>query len=203
MSARVFNPVVMSEMKRMLCAGSASGAVAFPETVDQSPALVATRRRPDGAAVARVRRVLFEPVDHEDTRQFVENELALQQERDSERWGFDFLHEKERSSGPGSKRYVWEKVTPHEKIPEPYALRGMEYLGKCAIDGDDAPAPAAATTVVASAETTKTTKQTSISDFLKERKRTCSVAKSVSVGRTTITTTTATTEVKKARISNS
>lgn len=162
MSARVFNPVVMSEMQRMLCAGGGSGAVALPETVDQVPAMVATLHRPDGAAVARVRRVLFEPVDHEDTRQFVEHELALQQERDSERWGFDFLHEKERSSGPGSKRYVWEKVTPHEKIPEPYALRGMQYLGKCAVDGDDAPAPPAATTV-ASAETTKKTKQTSIS----------------------------------------
>jgi hypothetical protein len=115
-------------------------------------------------------------VDHEDTRQFVEHELALQQERDSERWGFDFVHEKERSSGPGSKRYVWEKVTPHEKIPAPYALRGMEYLSKWAVHGDDAPAPAAATTVhsndapaqaaattVASAETTKKAKQTRIS----------------------------------------
>jgi hypothetical protein len=152
----------MSEMQRMLRAGGGSGAVALPESVDQAPAVVATLHRPDGAAVARVRRILFEPVDHEDTRQFVEHELALQQERDSERWGFDFLHEKERSSGPGSKRYVWEKVTPQEKIPEPYALRGMEYLSKCAVDGDDAPAPAAATTV-ASGETTKKTKQTSIS----------------------------------------
>jgi hypothetical protein len=87
-------------------------------------------------------------VDHEDTRQFVEHELTSQHERDSERWGFDFLREKERSSGPGSKRYVWEKVTPHDKIPEPYALRGMKYLSKCAIHGDDASAPAAATTAV-------------------------------------------------------
>lgn len=201
----------MSEMRRMLRAGSGSGAVALPEIVDQAPAVVATLHRPDGAAVARVKRILFEPVDHEDTRQFVEHELALQRERDSERWGFDFLHEKERHSGPGSKRYVWEKVTSQEEIPEPYALRGMEYLSKCAVHGDDAPASAAATTVhgddapapaaattVAYAETTKNTKQTSISDFMKERKRACSAAKSAA-----LVTPKTTTEPKKARISNS
>jgi hypothetical protein len=99
-------------------------------------------------------------VDHEATRQFVDDELALQQERDSERWGFDFVLERARSSGQGSKRYVWE-VTPQEKIPELYAPRGMEYLGRCAVHSDDAPTPAAAT-AVASAETTNT-KQTSIS----------------------------------------
>jgi hypothetical protein len=159
-------------MSEMLRAGGGSGAVALPESVDQAPAVVAILQRPDGAAVARVRRVLFGPVDHEHTRQFVEHELDLQRERDSERWGFDFQHEKERHSGPGSKRYVWEKVTPQEEIPKPYALRGMEYLSKCAVHGDDAaattvhgdeaPAPAAATNV-ASAEATKKIKQTSIS----------------------------------------
>jgi len=116
-----------------------SGSVAFPENGAQTQAAVAsvgTLRRPDGAAVARVRRVLFGPIDHEDTRRFVDRELASQQERDADRWGFDFVLEKERSSGPGTKRYVWQKVTPREKIPEPYALRGMEYLSKCTVRGD-------------------------------------------------------------------
>jgi hypothetical protein len=152
----------MSEMRRMLRAGGGSGAVALPDSVGQAPAIVPSLHRPDGAAVERVRRVLFEPVDREEARQFVKKELALQQERDTERWGFDFLHEKELSSGPGSKRYAWEKVTSKEQVPEPYALRGMEYISKCAVLGDDAsPTPAAA---VSSAETTNTnTKQTSIS----------------------------------------
>lgn len=148
MSARVFNPVNMSEMRRML-----RGAGGVPESGVQSPTAVGTLRRPDGAAIARVRRTLFGPVDHEDMRRFVDQELATQQARDAERWGFDFVNERERSVGPGTKRYVWEKVMPEDKVPEPYALRGMEYLSKCAIHGE----VVAATSVPATASTKQTT----------------------------------------------
>jgi hypothetical protein len=147
----------MSEMRRMFRAAGGSGAVALPDSVGQAPAIVTSLHRPDGAAVERVRRVLFEPVDHEDARQFVKQELALQQKRDAERWGFDFVHEKELTSGPGSKRYVWEKVT------EPYALRGMEYISKSAVLCEDSPPTPAAATAVSSTETTNMNKQTSIS----------------------------------------
>jgi hypothetical protein len=153
MSARVFNPAVMSE--RMV-----RGAGAVPESGVQAPiavAAVGALHRPDGEAVARVRRALFGPVDHEDTRRFVDEQLALQQAQDAERWGFDFVLERERNSGSGTKRFVWEKVTPEEKIPEPYALRGMEYLSKCAIHGE----VVAATSVPATS-----TKQTRISGKL-------------------------------------
>jgi hypothetical protein len=168
----------MSEMRRMLRATGGSGSVALPESVGQAPAVVAALHRPDGAAVQRVRRVLFEPVDHEDARQFVRQELALQQKRDAERWEFDFLNERELSSGPGPKRYVWEKVKCQEKVPEPYALRGMQYISKCAALGDVTPPTAASTettntstapptpaaATAASTETTNAnTKQTSIS----------------------------------------
>lgn len=169
MTARIFNPVTMSEMQRMLRGAGGSGGVVFPESVGQSPAAFASLHTPDGSAVARVRRVLFGPVDHEGTRRFVDKELALQKERDSERWGFDFVLEKERTRGPGTSRYIWRRVAPDEKIPEPYALRGMQYLGKHAVSNDDQkPATTAlevvaATSAAASTETATNSKQTVIS----------------------------------------
>lgn len=169
MTARIFTPV-MSEMQRMLRGAGGSGSVVFPESVGQSPAAFASQHRPDGSAVARVRRVLFGPVDHDDTRRFVDRELALQKERDSERWGFDFVRERERTSGPGTTRYIWQRVTRDEKIPEPYALRGMKYLGKRAVSSDDDPKPGttaleveAATSARATTVTASNTKQTVIS----------------------------------------
>lgn len=196
MTARTFTPV-MSEMQRMLRGAGGSGGVVFPESVGQSPAAFASLHRPNGSAVARVRKVLFGPVDHDDTRRFVDRELALQQERDSERWGFDFVRERERISGPGTTRYIWQRVTSDENIPEPYALRGMNYLGKHAVSSDDDPKPATtALEVVAatSAAATETnTKQTLISDFMKKRKGTFSTSKSTSLA----------TKKKKAKVSNS
>jgi len=197
MTARTFTPV-MSEMQRMLRGAGGSGGVVFPESVGQSPAAFASLHRPNGSAVARVRKVLFGPVDHDDTRRFVDRELALQQERDSERWGFDFVRERERTSGPGTTRYIWQRVTSDENIPEPYALRGMNYLGKHAVSSDDDPKPAttalevvAATSAAAATETN--IKQTLISDFMKKRKGTFSTSKSTSLA----------TKKKKAKVSNS
>lgn len=166
MTARIFTPV-MSEMQRMLRGSGGSGGVVFPESVGQSPAAFASLHRPDGSAVARVRRVLFGPVDHEDTRRFVDRELASQTERDCERWGFDFVLERERTSGPGTTRYIWQRVTSDENIPEPYALRGMQYLGKHAVNSDD-PKPAttaqeAVAATSAAAGTATNIKQTVIS----------------------------------------
>jgi len=170
MTARIFTPV-MSEMQKMLRGAGGSGGVVFPESVGQSPAAFASLHRPDGSAVARVRRVLFGPVDHDDTRRFVDTELASQTERDCERWGFDFVLERERTSGPGTTRYFWQRVTPDENIPEPYALRGMQYLGKRAVSSDEDPKPAttaqeavAATTAAGGTVVTATNrKQTLIS----------------------------------------
>jgi hypothetical protein len=155
----------MSEMQRMLRGAGGSGGVVFPESVGQSPAAIVSLHRPNGSAVARVRKVLFGPVDHDDTRRFVDRELALQQERDSERWGFDFVRERGRTSGPGTTRYIWQRVTSDENIPEPYALRGMNYLGKHAVSNDDPkPATTALEVVAATSAATETnTKQTLIS----------------------------------------
>jgi hypothetical protein len=59
-------------------------------------------------------------------------------------------------------------VTSDEKIPEPYALRGMKYLGKHAVRSDDGPKPATTALEVVAATSAATvtatnTKQTVIS----------------------------------------
>lgn len=111
MSARVFNPLVMSEMRRMIGRSSSDGSGTT-------------------AAVARVRRDLFGPVNHEDAQAFVDKELATIRKRDTERWGFDFCRE----VPVDNSRFRWERVTPEENIPEAYALRrlGQAFLGQTA-----------------------------------------------------------------------
>lgn len=105
MSARVLNPAMMTEMSRNLGGG---------------------RTVPSRAALARVRRDLFGPVDHAAARALAERELRVQSMLDAERWGFDFHLEIPRANS----RYEWELVTPQDVVPEPYALRGMPYLRK-------------------------------------------------------------------------
>ncbi|XP_076176996.1 cyclin-dependent kinase inhibitor dacapo [Ptiloglossa arizonensis] len=105
MSARVLNPAMMTEMSRNLGGG---------------------RTVPSRAALARVRRDLFGPVDHAAARALAERELRAQSILDAERWGFDFHLEIPRANS----RYEWELVTPQDVVPEPYALRGMPYLRK-------------------------------------------------------------------------
>ncbi|XP_043681263.1 cell wall protein DAN4-like [Vespula pensylvanica] len=105
MSARVLNPAMMTEMSRNLGGG---------------------RTVPSRAALARVRRDLFGPVDHAAARALAERELRAQSLLDNERWGFDFHLEIPKSNS----RYEWEIVTANDVVPEPYALRGMPYLRK-------------------------------------------------------------------------
>lgn len=105
MSARVLNPAMMTEVGRSL-----GGA----------------RAAPSRAALARVRRDLFGPVDHAAARALAEKELRAQSILDAERWGFDFRLEIPKDND----RYEWETISSQEVVPEPYALRGMPYLRK-------------------------------------------------------------------------
>lgn len=85
------------------------------------------RAAPSRAALARVRRDLFGPVDHAAARALAERELQAQSQLDADRWGFNF-----QAGAPlqSSSRYEWEPLTEHDIVPEPYALRGMPYLRK-------------------------------------------------------------------------
>lgn len=107
MSACVFNPLVMSEMRRMIGRSNSD--------VGGTP-----------AAIARVRRDLFGPVNHEDAQSFVDKELAAIRQRETEKWGFDFARE----TPTDNSRFRWERVTPAENIPEAYALRRLSFLGQ-------------------------------------------------------------------------
>lgn len=93
MSAKVYNPMILSEISTL-----------------RSPAI---GRRPAAATAritaARVKRDLFGPVDKEDSKKFIERELAAQNEVLSKKWGFDF-----RSGEPlqNHEQYQWERVPP-------------------------------------------------------------------------------------------
>ncbi|XP_024871584.1 spore coat protein SP96-like [Temnothorax curvispinosus] len=113
MSARVLNPAMMTEISRNLGGGSGSGGGGG-------------RAAPSRAALARVRRDLFGPVDHAAARALAERELRAQSLLDADRWGFNFQLGVPRSNS----RYEWEPLTEHDIVPEPYALRGMPYLRK-------------------------------------------------------------------------
>lgn len=63
-------------------------------------------RRILARGMTRVRRALFEPVDHVETHKFLEQELAKQTVRDSTKWGFDF----HRAVPLSNKRYEWTPV---------------------------------------------------------------------------------------------
>lgn len=103
MSARVFNPVIMTELTRLRSSGS----------IDR---MTQSSHSPSISAIARVRRDLFGPVDHEETRKFVEQELASQQLRDTDRWGYDFLRDMPKI---GHSKYTWERISS-DKVPDVY-----------------------------------------------------------------------------------
>lgn len=104
MSARVFNPLVMSEMRRMLGRSSSDGSGST-------------------AAVARVRRDLFGPINREDAESFAQKELAMLHQRETEKWGFDF--EREVPASVEHPRFRWERVSPQENCPQFYANRRL------------------------------------------------------------------------------
>ncbi|XP_011868199.1 PREDICTED: uncharacterized protein LOC105562183 [Vollenhovia emeryi] len=110
MSARVLNPAMMTEISRNLDGGGGGGG----------------RAAPSRAALARVRRDLFGPVDHAAARALADRELQAQSRLDADRWGFNFKLGVPRSNS----RYEWKPLTEHDVVPEPYALRGMPYLRK-------------------------------------------------------------------------
>lgn len=94
MSAKVYNPMILSEISTL-----------------RSPA-IGRRPAPTSAAritAARVKRDLFGPVDKEDSKKFIERELAAQNDVLSKKWGFDF-----RSGEPlqNHEQYQWERVPP-------------------------------------------------------------------------------------------
>lgn len=107
MSARVFNPVVMTELTRLRHQTNFQDKQNFNHHHHPIP------------PAARVRRDLFGPVNHEETRKFVEAELAHQQKIDSDRWGFDFLRD---IPNTNHHKYSWERVkaSSTDKVPEFY-----------------------------------------------------------------------------------
>lgn len=112
-SASVFNPHVLAELRQI-----------------RAPRMNADRLSnqkftKDISAINSVRRNIFGSVDHDEIRNFVDKELELQRQKDSQFWGFDFKNE---IPLPGIKnRFVWEAIP--QKITERPQKRpiGEEY----------------------------------------------------------------------------
>lgn len=100
MSARVCNPMAMADIVKL-----------------RSPATI--RKPTNSISVARVKRALFGPVDTQESKNFIERELAAQNKALSKKWGFDF--------GTGQPlqnhgQYQWERVPP---TSAPTCFNGM------------------------------------------------------------------------------
>lgn len=91
MSARVCNPVALSEISKL-----------------RSPVVI---RRPmsTGISMARVKRDLFGPVDKQESKNFIDRQLAAQSAALSQKWGFDFAAGKPLLN---HDQYKWERVPP-------------------------------------------------------------------------------------------
>lgn len=87
MSARVFIPLPFENM-----------VIRSPNAPD---------RRTIRRGTEKVRRVLFGPVDHAETKRIFETEFTLQKTNDKERWDFDFEREIPLNR---SNRYIWKPV---------------------------------------------------------------------------------------------
>ncbi|KAL6265587.1 hypothetical protein P5V15_002382 [Pogonomyrmex californicus] len=156
MSARVLNPAMMTEISRNLGSGGGGGGGGG-----------GGRAAPSKAALARVRRDLFGPVDHAAARALAERELRAQSLLDADRWGFNFQLGQPKSGS--NSRYEWVPVTEHDVVPEPYALRGMPYLRTHApgtprkLRFDDCASTSPTTIITTTTTTTTTTMMTSTS----------------------------------------
>lgn len=109
MSARVCNPMVLSEISKL-----------------RTPAVVRRPATASNISAARVKRDLFGPVDKEDSKKFIERELAAQNEVLCKKWGFDF-----RTGQPitDNDQYQWERVPP---TSAPACFTGMVTLTRAA-----------------------------------------------------------------------
>ncbi|KAJ8678172.1 hypothetical protein QAD02_013959 [Eretmocerus hayati] len=116
MSAFILIPTMMSEMSQTAC------PIVMTTIAETTPKKIF----PSQAALARVRRDLFGPVDHSAARALAESELNRQSLLDSEQWGFDFKLEVPRSNV--NSRYEWQLLSAQEMVPKPYALQSMPYL---------------------------------------------------------------------------
>ncbi|XP_012054874.1 PREDICTED: cyclin-dependent kinase inhibitor 1B [Atta cephalotes] len=152
MSARVLNPAMMTEISRNLSSGGGGGGGGG-------------RAAPSRAALARVRRDLFGPVDHAAAQALAKRELRAQSQLDANRWGFNFQKGAPLKS---NSRYEWEPLTEHDVVPEPYALRGMPFLRKHApgtprkLRFDDCALTTASSTTTTTISSTATTSLTAI-----------------------------------------
>lgn len=108
MSARVCNPMAMTEIAKLRSAGVGRNPIS------------------NIISLARVKRNLFGPVDKQESKKFIDRELAAHNEALSKKWGFDF--------GTGQplqkhEQFQWERVPP---TSTPACFNGMMTITRVA-----------------------------------------------------------------------
>lgn len=159
MSARVFNPHIMSEMRRVLRGG---GHLDLSESDVRSPR--------DNNSLERIKKCLFGPIDHNECKMYVQQEMESHRDKASEKWNFDFKTGKPRPLEEGCV-YEWKVMKTNEPVPEAYALARLPYLSQHAdnsttvkVDPKDSQSccPSSSSSVTSAKRTVKCNKQTVI-----------------------------------------
>lgn len=105
MSSRRFDPAISSDLLNRLFrrVGDASEGSASRRSGSKSPTDLDR---------SRVKRALFGPVDHEENRRFVEQELARGQLEMKAKYNYDFSNDQ-----PLEGRWKWETFVPQPNVP--------------------------------------------------------------------------------------
>ena len=159
MSARVFNPYIMSEMRRVMRGG---GHLDLGESEIRSPR--------DNNSLERIKKCLFGPIDHNECKLYVQQEMEKHREKASKKWNFDFKTGKPMPSNEGNV-YDWKILKENETVPQAYALTRLPYLSQhsdnCTVlkssDLDDTQNnPCSSSSITSAKKTPKCNKQTVI-----------------------------------------
>lgn len=129
----------------------------------------------DNGSLERIKKCLFGPIDHNECKLYVQQEMDSHREKASKKWNFDFKTGKPRPSEEGSV-YEWKVLKVNETVPEAYALSRLPYLSQHADSSSSSTTistikstqenypscPSSSSSIVTSTRTSKCNKQTVI-----------------------------------------
>ncbi|XP_017770769.1 PREDICTED: uncharacterized protein LOC108558381 [Nicrophorus vespilloides] len=129
------------------------------------------RRQENRNGINKVRRTLFEPINHEETKRFLEQEFSDQMKNDIAKWEFDFKKEVPVCPiGANAGRYIWKAVVPNTDNITHAPKRRRSYEDDELDQSDLYPQPLAEKEVVIENNNT-IKKQKKITDFMSVKKR--------------------------------
>lgn len=120
---------------------------------------------------SQVKRCLFGPIDHEETKRFLKDEIGKQNQEDNQRWNFDFVNEVPLpDTGKGDIRYQWSplRTDADAALPEMRQIEDTRPEEDSTEHGGDADTSKETSSEVKAQNLG--TRQTHIPDFMRKRK---------------------------------